>query len=278
MRRAALASSLLLAASASAQTRLTCGTVESLEVTSLTRTKVTAFLRTKLPDAPQGAKSFFEGKIEVANTALPAGQPATVLVQHVPEGPEAVFLVDLELSRVPAELVARLHSAALDVTLEGNLRTSEGAAPHPVCAAGVLRVGTSDIRSSGPVGQDFARFAGARFRGVTLAETQGEATIVLYNPFKFPLDIKDLVYEVRAGDRTVASGERHGLRLHAGRENAVDLPVTAGNAELAVALAGAVAAGGRAEGRLVATISVKVGKDQAMTVPLSLPGAIQVLP
>jgi hypothetical protein len=42
------------------------------------------------------------------------------------------------------------------------------------------------------------------------------------------------------------------------------------------ALAGAVASGGRLEGSLVATISVKVGKDQFMTVPLHLPGTVQV--
>jgi LEA14-like dessication related protein len=276
MKRLVLVAAFVLALPAAAQKRLTCGTVDALEVTSLTRTKVTAFLRTKLPDAPPGAKSFFEGKIELANTILPVGQPVTVAVQHLPEGPEAVFLVDLELSRVPAELVARLHSAALDFTLEGNLRTSSGASPTPVCAAGVLRVGTRDIRAVGPVGQDFAKFGGARLAGVSLTETQGEATAVLYNPFPFPLDVKDLVYEIRAGDRTVASGERHGVRLHPARENSIALPVAAGNADLMAVLAGAMASGGRLEGRLVATISVKVGKDQAMTVPLNLPGTIQV--
>src|SRR5512140_3724620 len=142
MRRLAFAAAAFaFALPVSAQERLKCGTVDALEVTSLTRTKVTAFLRTKLPDAPAGAKSFFEGKIELANTALPVGHPATVLVQHVQDGDEAVFLVDLDLSRVPAEVVARLHSAALEVTLEGSLRTSAGATPTRVCAAGVLRVG-----------------------------------------------------------------------------------------------------------------------------------------
>ena len=113
---------------------------------------------------------------------------------------------------------------------------------------------------------------------MSLTETQGEAAVSIYNPLSFPLDVKDFVYEIRAGDRKVASGERHGLRLHPGRENPVDLPVTAGNADLVAALTGAALSGGRVEGRLVATISVKVGKDQVMTVPLNLPGAIQVSP
>lgn len=277
MKRLALAAaSLLLATSAPAQTRLTCGTVESLEVTSLTRTKVTAFLRTVLPEAPPGSKSFFEGKIELANTMLPVVTPVTALVQHGDATNDVVLLADLDLAKIPAVLVARLHSTALDFTFEGNLRTSSGARPVPVCAAGVLKVGTNEIRSSGPVGQDFARFGGARFRGVSLTETQGEASVAIYNPLSFPLDVKDLVYEIRVGERRVASGERHGIRIHPGRETAVDLPVAAGNADLIAALAGAVASGGRLEGRLVATISVKVGKDQVMTVPLNLPGTIEV--
>lgn len=264
------------AAPASAQKRLTCGTVDTLEVTTLTRTKVTAFLRTRLPDAPAGAKSLFEGKIELANTMLPVGKPVTALVQHARDGHEAVLLLDLELNRVPAELVARLHSAALDFMLEGNLRSSSDATPVAVCAVGVLKVGSNEIRSNGPLGQDFARFGGARFRSVSFAETQGDATVVLFNPLSFPLDVKDLAYEILVGDRRVAAGERHGLRIHPGRDNSIELPLAAANADLLGVLAGAALSGGRVEGRLVATISVRVGKDQFMTVPLNLPGTIQV--
>lgn len=267
---------LLLAGHAAGQTRLTCGTVESLEVTSLTRTKASAFLRTVLPEAPAGSKILFEGTIEVANTVLPVGMPVTALVQRPKGRHEVVLLTDLDLSKIPAELLENLHAGALDIVFEGNLRSSSSSPPVPVCAAGVLKVGSDEIRAAGPVGQDYARFAGARFAGISLAETKGEASVVLYNPLSFPLDVKDLAYEIRAGDRTIASGERHGVRLHPGRENTVNLPVTAGNADLVAALAGAALSGGRVEGRLMATISVKVGKDQVMTVPLNLPGAIQV--
>ena len=277
MKRIALASAFfLLAGPAQAQTRLTCGSIDALEVTSLTRNKATAFLRTTLPASPPGSKVFFDGKIELANTLLPVSQPVTALVQHGEKLHEVVFLAELNLASVPSELLGRLQAAALDFTLEGNLRTSDGATPMPVCAVGVLRVGTNQIRSSGPIGRDFARFGGARLAGLSLTETQGEASVLIYNPLSFPLDVKDLVYEIRSGDRKVATGERHGVRLHPGRDNSIDLPVAAGNADLAAALAGAVASGGRVEGRLVAKISVKVGKDQAMTVPLDLPGTIQV--
>ena len=272
------AAGFVLAGPAHAQTRLTCGSIEALEVTSLTRTRMTAFLRAVLPDSPPGSKISFEGKIELANTLLPVGPKVTALVQHAEGRHEVVLLTEMELAKAPAELLGRLQAAALDFTFEGNLRSSSSAPPMPVCAVGVLRVGTSQIRASGPVGRDFARFGGARLAGLSLTETQGEASVLIYNPLSFPLDVKDLVYEIRAGDRKVASGERHGVRLHPGRENSIDLPVTAGNADLAAALAGAMASGGRVEGRLVAKISVKVGKDQAMTVPLDLPGTIQVGP
>ncbi|MCM3877810.1 MAG: hypothetical protein NEA02_15495, partial [Thermoanaerobaculia bacterium] len=92
-----------------------------------------------------------------------------------------------------------------------------------------------------------------------------------------PLDVKDVVYAVWAGDRKLAEGERHGLRLHAGRENAVDLPISALNVDLLSALGGAVTSGGRVAGRRVARVSLRVGKDQILTVPLDLPGSIQVM-
>ena len=266
----------LYADPARAETRLTCGTVEVLEVTSLTRTRLSAFVRTVLPDAPAGSKILFEGKIEVANTVMPVGPSVTALVQHAEGRHEVVLLAELELAKVPAELLGRLHAEALDFTFEGNLRSSASSAPMPVCAAGVLKVGTSEIRSSSPLGQDFVRFGGARFAGLSVAETRGEATAVLYNPLSFPLDVRDFIYEIQADGRRIASGERHGLRIHPGRENAITLPVAASNADLLAALAGAVASGGRIEGRLVATATVKVGKDQVITVPLNLPGTIQV--
>jgi LEA14-like dessication related protein len=273
MKRAALAAALLLAAPAFAEGRVRCGAVETLEITSLTRTKATAFLRVRLPEAPAGAKSSFDGKVEVANTRIPIGMPITAMAQRREDSIETVLLVDLDLAKIPADLLGGLHPAALDVTLEGTLRSSSQATP--VCAAGVLKVGTSDIRASGPVGQDFAKFGGARLGAMSLSETQGQASVVLFNPLSFPLDVKDLVYEIRSGGRRIAAGERHGLRLHPARENSVDLPLTAANADLVGLLAEAMASG-RVEGTLVATISVKVGKDQIMTVPLNLPGTIQV--
>jgi len=151
MRRLFLAAALFLAVPAPADQRLTCGTVEALEITSLTKARLTSFLRTVLPEAPPGSKIFFEGKIDLANTVLPVGPRMTALAQHAEGRHEVVFLVDVELAKLPPELVSRLNANALDLTLEGNLRSSDsssGVSPVPVCAAGVLKIGTPEIRSA----------------------------------------------------------------------------------------------------------------------------------
>lgn len=266
----------LLPLSSRADQRHGCGTVDALEVTSLTRTRVTAFLRTSLPDTAEGGRQKFAGEIAVANTALPIAPSLTAMVQQGPSGNAVVLLVDLELAKIPQALLTRVHPLALDVTLNGSLAGGAGA-PVPVCAAGVLKVGTPDVRTSAPIGASLAGFSGARFTGFSLTEVEGQATATFFNPLSFPLDVKDLVYSVWAGDRKVAEGERHGVRLHPGRENAVELPITAPNADLLSALGGAMASGGRVAGRLVARVSLRVGKDQVLTVPLDLPGSIQVI-
>lgn len=259
-----------------ADERVPCGTVDALEITSLTRTKLTAFLRTSLPKAAAGGRQTFTGEIAVANTPLPLGPSLTAMVQPGPGGNSVVFLVDLDLAKIPQALLSRVHPVALDVTLHGSL-AGQGGAKAPVCGAGVLKIGTPEVRSSAPTGAALAGFSGARFTGMTLTEVQGTATATFFNPLSFPLDVKDLVYAVWVGDRQIAEGERHGLRLHPGRENAVELPISASSADLLSALGSAVAGGGRVAGRLVARVSVRVGRDQILMVPLDLPGSVEVL-
>ena len=196
---------LLLSLPSRADERAPCGTVDALEITSLSRTKLTAFLRTSLSDAPGGGKQTFAGEIAVANTPLPLGPSLTAMVQPGPGGNSVVFLVDLDLAKIPQALLARVHPAALDVTVRGSL-AGEGGAKAPVCGAGVLRIGTPDLRASGPMGAALAGFSGARFTGMTLTEVQGVATATFFNPLSFALDVKDLVYAVWVGDRRSPRG------------------------------------------------------------------------
>ncbi len=278
MRRAflTLLLALLLPFPSRADDRAPCGTVDAVEITSLTRTKLTAFLRASLPEVADGGRQTFAGEIAVANTPLPVGASLTAMVQPGVGGNSVVFLVDLDLAKIPQTLIARVHPVALDVTVKGYLAGS-GAAKAPVCAAGVLKIGSPDVRASAPMGAALAGFSGARFTGMTLTEVQGKATATFFNPLSFPLDVKDLTYSVWVGDRRIAEGERHGLRLHPGRENAVELPITASSVDLLSALGSAVAGGGRVAGRLVARVSVRVGRDHILTVPLDLPGSVEVM-
>jgi len=278
MRRASftLLLSLFVSLPSRADERKPCGTVDALEITSLTRTKLTAFLRASLPEAGEGGRQTFAGEIAVANTPLPLGPSLTAMVQPGPGGNSVVFLVDLDLAKIPQDLLARVHPVALDVTVKGTL-AGPGGAKSPVCSAGVLKIGTPDLRASAPMGGALAGFSGARFTGMTLTEIQGTATATFFNPLSFPLDVKDLVYAVFVGDRKIAEGERHGLRLHPGRENAVELPISASSADLLGVLGGAMTGSGRVAGRLVAHVSVRVGRDQILTVPLDLPGSVEVM-
>ena len=98
---------LLLPFASRADERVPCGTVDSLEITSLTRTKVTAFLHTSLPDAAEGGRQTFTGEIAVANTPLPLGPALTAMVQPGPRGHSVVLLVDLDLAKIPEALLAR---------------------------------------------------------------------------------------------------------------------------------------------------------------------------
>jgi hypothetical protein len=188
-----------------------------------------------------------------------------------------VLVVDLDLAKIPQALLSRLQPPALDVTVNGAL-SGAGRASVRVCAARTLRIGTQDVRAAAPVGETLAGFSGPRLTGVSLTEVEGQATATLFNPLSFPLDVESLAYTVWAADRKLAEGERRDLRLHAGRENAIDLPIRASTAELLTALGGGVAGDGRIAGRLLAQISIRVGKGRVLTVPLDLPGSMQVVP
>jgi hypothetical protein len=267
---------MLLPFFARADERPICGTVDALEVTSLTRTKLTAFLYTTLPNAAGGGRQEFTGEIALANTPIPFGPSLTATALQGPAGNAVVLLLGLDLAKIPEALLERLRPLALDVSLNGSI-SGAGGAPVRVCAAGILRIGTPQVRSTAPTGGSLASFSGARFTGFSLTQVEGQATATLFNPLSFPLDVKSLVYAVWAGDQKLAEGERHGLRLHAGRENAVELSISGPSADLLSALGNAMAGDGRIAGRLVAQVSLSVGKDQILTIPLDLPGSVQVL-
>ncbi|KAA0254832.1 LEA type 2 family protein [Acidobacteria bacterium ACD] len=251
------------------------GSVERLELTSLTRERAGVWARTRLPRAAKGARQTFDGEVTVANVRLPVGQPVTVAVQERPTGAEAVFLLDIDLRKVPEELVTRMGTHAVDPVLTGRLR-GDGGTEVPVHAVGVIRFGTPQLVAPASNATRFVRYAGARLSGLGLAESTGEARAFVYNPFGFPLDVRSLSYSLWLGERRVVTGELRGIRLHPARENEVRIPLRALNSDLVAAAGQAVLAGGELDGELMAQVELKAGRD-GVTFPLKLPGKVRLV-
>jgi len=251
------------------------GTVRAVEVTSLTRQKAFLFVRTTLPSAARGATQSFRGKATAWGVPVPLKLPVKVAVQPSGKGWDAVFLAELELAALPGSLVLRGSPTAVPVTLKGTLSGEAGTAAT-IDAAGALRPGTPDLVAREELAEPFLRFAGARLSGLGLAESKGEARIVVFNPFRFDLSLRGIRYELASGGRVVARGSRQGLFVRPGRENEIVLPLTVSNAAAIAAAGRAVAAGGRLSGRLTGEVVVKLGTGD-VKVPLGAAGTIEVL-
>ncbi len=274
--RTKVAALLLLAASAAVAAAVTAvGTVEKLQLTSLTRDRAAFFLRTVLPQAAKGSRQTFEGTIAVANVPLPVKKPVVVAVQPAGRSYEAVFLLELDLASIPEGLVTKMGAHAVDPTINGQL-LGEGGSKAPVCAAGLLRFGTPQFVAPASNVATFVRLGGVRLSGVGLAESEGEARALVYNPLGFPLGVRSLRYSLWIGDRRVVTGELKGIRLHPGKENDVRLPLRALNGDLIAAAGSAVVSGGTVDGLLLGEVNVKAGNDE-LTLPVKLSGTVHLV-
>ncbi|MEO6325664.1 MAG: LEA type 2 family protein [Thermoanaerobaculia bacterium] len=250
------------------------GSIERIEVTSLTRERITLVAHALLTQVAAGTKQSFVGEVAVANVAIPVTTPVWVAVRPVKGTNEAKVYISLELGKVPEALLARAGTRALDLSLKGFLKGERGSSA-PVCAIGLMRYGTQEVFAPATLGNAFFSFLGARLTGMTLSETSGEATVVLYNPFSFAIPLRRITYSLEAEDRKLGSGEVPATRIRPKQENKILVPISVGNGDLIAVAGGAVMGGGDIEGRLVAKLSFKIGADE-ITLPISLPGKIQV--
>jgi LEA14-like dessication related protein len=251
------------------------GSIEHMQVTSITRKQAAIWLRVLLPRAAEGGSQTFTGEVTVANVPLPVHPPLHVWVQNRPGRIEAVVDFKLRIDELPEELPGKIGTQTLDLVLQGTLAGDKGSSA-PVHAVGLLRYGTKDIDAPYGSISDFVRLDSARLTGVTLSETKGEARVVLYDPFSFPIAVKNLTWSLMAGDRKLCGGEREAIRIHPGRENLVTVPIEAKNTDLMAAAGSAALRGGVVEGRLVGALALKVGRGE-ITLPIDLPGKINVL-
>ncbi len=251
------------------------GRVEKLEVNSIARDRAAGWLRVHLPKTAIGSRQSYRGDVTLSGVPLPVSLPATVMVQPPARGFDAVFLLDLELARVTEPLLSRGGVDGLELSLDGML-TGDRASRCPVHARGLLRIGTSDIVARASDASSFVRFGGARFAGLSLKETRGEATVLLFNPLSVPVGIVEIRYALFVKDRKVAEGVRSRIQLHPRRENAVALPVIARNTDLLATVGGAAMNGGSVSGRLTGSVTLKVGAGRRVFA-IDLPGTVDLL-
>jgi LEA14-like dessication related protein len=251
------------------------GRIERLEVNSVTRSHVAAWLKARLPAVARGSRQTFSGTVSVGAAPVPVAVPVTVMVQPSGGGFDAVFLLELDLARVTDGLVSSLGGEALSFSLSGAL-DGEGGSRAAVKAQGSLHVGSPEIRASSGEVAAFVRFGGARLSGLSLKETTGEATLVVFNPLGAPLGIEEIRYALTVDGRTVAEGVRSKVRLHPGRENELTLPIASRNSDLLAAAGDVAVGGGTVNGRLTGRVTVKTGTSHRV-IPVDLPGTVHLL-
>jgi LEA14-like dessication related protein len=251
------------------------GKIVRLDVNSVTRKHAAAWLKARLPAAAKGSRQSFTGTFSIGSAPIPVKQPITVMVQPVEGGVEAVFLLELDLDRVTDGVVSNLGGEALAFSLAGTV-AGESGSRAPVAARGSLRIGGPEIHAPSGEAAAFVRFGGARLSGLSLTETKGEATLVVFNPLGSPLGIEEIRYALSVNGRTVAEGSRSKVRLHPGRDNELALPVVARNSDLLSAAGDAAVSGGTVSGRLTGSVTVKTGTSRRV-VAVDLPGTVNLI-
>lgn len=252
------------------------GSVEKLQFTSITRDVAQIWVRTILPKTAKGWKQSFTGEVTGAGVSVPVHPPLTVAVQPQPQGKsEAVFAVDVKLAELKDDVLAKVGTSSVDVTIQGTLEGDEHS-EAPVFAVGLLKYGSKEIEAPRGAVDDFVKLKDARLTGVTLTETSGEAHLVLFNPFSFAIPIKSVTYNLMAGERRLCGGALETLRLHPRRETEVVLPLDARNVDLIAVFGSALAAGGTIDGRLTGAITFKAGRGD-VTLPINVAAKIELV-
>src|SRR5262245_35846006 len=204
------------------------GTVEHLQIMGLDRLRATCWARAVLPRAAEGSFQKFNGTMSIANVPIPLKMPLRVAVQKRPDRIEAVFDFVLPLKDMPPGLLTAIGSHALDLTFDGTL-TGEKGSEARTYAVGVLRYGTAESDVAYDHIRQFMGVGGARLTGVTLRETTGQARLCFDNPFAYAIPVREVSYALISADQKICSGKREAFRIHPGRENAIDLELTADN-------------------------------------------------
>ena len=94
------------------------GSIERIEVTTLTRQRISIVAHAVLTQVAAGTKQSFVGEVAVANIPLPVENPVWVAVRSGAGGRhEALVYLNLELGKVPEALLAHAGTHALDLLI-----------------------------------------------------------------------------------------------------------------------------------------------------------------
>ena len=250
------------------------GRIAKLEINAVTRQRAAGFLSVRLPTAARGSKQSFTGEVTLGGVPIPFPKTMVVMVQPAAAGVDAVFLVELELARVGDPLLSQVGAGGLELRLSGALSGDEGSR-EPVRARGTLHLGSPEVVAPASFVPTFVRYGGARIAGISLTETEGEATVQIFNPLGGAIVIEEIRYQILVEDRKLADGVVQKVRLHPTRDNRIALPIHTRNADL-LAAAGEIGLAGTTSGRLVATVALKVGGGRHV-VPIDVAGNVNLL-
>jgi LEA14-like dessication related protein len=252
------------------------GAIEKVEVSTISRDVAAVWVRTQLPQVAKGWKQTFSGEIQAGGVPIAVQKPVTVAIQPKGAGNEAVFMIDVDLAKLPPAILQKAGAKKFEATIRGTL-TGDNDSKTPISASGVLALGSSQVEAPSNNLPAFFKFGGASLAGLSFSELKGEAKVVLFNPLSFPVDVKELRYRMTYGETKLAEGTRTGVRLHARRENTVVIPIVVKNSDLVSAVGVTVRNKGTVEGRLSGAVTLRSG-GQDIVLPFNAPGTIQLLP
>lgn len=184
---------------------------------------------------------------------------------------EATLPFDIELARLPAELLSRLRLDSFDYQLTG--RAGEAA----VAVSGGGR--WEDLSRDPGVEQSVSQFLHLRSVAVerlSLTETRARGELEVRNPFSFDLKIAGLEYRLLAESGEIGRGRGRGILLHKATTSRVELPLSVEHGPLIRAAGTALLSGGEIGGSLVGTLTIRLPAGD-VKIPFAAPGKISVL-
>jgi LEA14-like dessication related protein len=217
--------------------------------------------------APGDAAGAFAGSLVLNGS--PEGVAVTGRAERV--GGRLRLALPLKYADIPADWTDRFRLGTFDYRLRGTV-----AGRDPIEWAGTLPWNDVAVEGEKDAVSYFVRLSALELTRFSLLESEARASVVVRNPFSFPLKLAGASYTLFADEREVGAGETRGLLLHAGKDNTLDFPIEIDHGQLLSAAGSAIASGGEIDGRLRGQLRVRLPAGD-VAVPLDLSGKFNLL-